>query len=249
MISNLELEENNRTSPIFLSSNADGTKSLLVGDRNTELGLYAPEDGGFILAQRGQNTLPSRNGSKAMAHIFARPFTRLLHRANGMLRLTRGEVFIDAHNAVELETDSVGIKLASGALASIMVFQGNTYVKACSPLGSVSVMVNGKSFSLNPGEELLVSNSMPDQLEICPADGIGRRLSHSVSAGDRYVTISDFAIISMLSNSNCLATVVHSNDNSNRSLLGRVLKTAATVDTVLKYRGAYSARARQQSAP
>jgi len=109
-------------------------------------------------------------------------------------------------------------------------------------MGIVSVKVGGKSIELNPGEEVLVTNHKPDETEIHPSDGLGRRLSHSIAVGPHFITVSEFAIITMLSNSDSLAGGVHSNAAANKRLVDRLLKTAATVDVVLKYKGAYTAK-------
>ncbi|MBX9725549.1 MAG: hypothetical protein K2X81_29395, partial [Candidatus Obscuribacterales bacterium] len=137
---------------------------------------------------------------------------------------------------------SVEIQTFKGALASVRVHDGSTYVSACGASGTVSIIVNGQHIMLNSGEEMVISNHKPDDSEIHPSDGLGRRNSHTTAYGSKYVTISDFSIISMVSNHETLFAFHNSESSSERKLLDRLLKTAATVDLVLKYRGAYTAK-------
>jgi hypothetical protein len=85
----------------------------------------------------------------------------------------------------------------------------------------------------------MVTTHRPDVSEFHPGDGIGRRNRHISEIGAYFVTVSDFAIASMLSSSSVIESLRHSNDSANKRLLARLLKTAVTVDLVLKYRGAY----------
>jgi hypothetical protein len=142
-----------------------------------------------------------------------------------------------------VRTASASVRTTKGALATVKTLQGNTYVRSISNLGTVFVSVENKTIALHPGEEMLISNHTPDASEVHPVDGLGRRNTQTTKAGQHFVSISDFSIITMLSSSESMAGVVHSKDESARRIFARTLKTAAAVDLVLRYRGAYSARA------
>ena len=243
MVSTLEAEEDNLTTlPVILQSAGPGTTSVSVGNCNAELHLFSLADGGSIVASTEQNTMPSKFVGKLSAQIYAKPKTRFLNTAPGSLFLTSGEIFVNTYAPVEVRTEFAEIQASKGALASVKSIQGCTYIRSCSGMGIVSVKVGGKSIELNPGEEVLVTNHKPDETEIHPSDGLGRRLSHSIAVGPHFITVSEFAIITMLSNSDSLAGGVHSNAAANKRLVDRLLKTAATVDVVLKYKGAYTAK-------
>jgi hypothetical protein len=176
--------------------------------------------------------------------VYARPHSKLVQNAHGQIQLACGEVFINAEKALVMLAGDVEIQADRGAMLAAEVIQGRVYVRACSPAGTISVKVERNSITLNPGEELVVTSHNPDASEISPADGIGRRNTRHMRIGQRYVVINEFAIITMLSKSAAMENIVHSKKASEKKLLERMLKTAATVDTVLKYRGAYAASLR-----
>jgi hypothetical protein len=185
--------------------------------------------------------LQSKITGKLKAQVYARPMSKLIH-SSGTLRVSQGEVFVDAFAPVQLSTESAFIHAGKGALASVKCIQGNTYIKSCSPRGTVFVEVAGKSIELNPGEELLVTDHKPDASEVRPADGLGRRHCQTTALAGRYITLSDFSIITLLSNTDSMTDLVHSRDSQSRRLVDRMLKTAAAVDLVMKYKGSYYAR-------
>jgi hypothetical protein len=241
MTSTIDSEQDS-TTPLMLENSGSDTTAISVGDRNAQLRLLELADGTSSISSVDQETLQSRFGSKLNAQLYAKPQTNFLY-ANNKIRLTKGELFVNATSAsVELKTDAADIQAGKGALVSVRTLQGSTYVKSCSGSSTVNVIINGKTFALNTGEELLVTDHKPDDSEIHPADGIGRRQTSTSMAGRHYVTISDFAIITMLSQSDALAQVVHASDSESKRLLNSILKRAAAVDTVMKYRGAYSAK-------
>jgi len=228
--------------PVMLQTVGMGTTAVSIGNNTAELRMFALADGTSTLLPSGQTTLPVKFAGNISAQIYAKPQSRFLHTAPGAIHLSKGEIFVNTAAAVEIKTDAATVQTTKGALASIKSIQGCTYVRACSGLGSVKVVVDKRIIELNPGEELVVTSHQQDESEAHPADGLGRRYSHSMQIGQHHVTVNDFAIITLLTNSNSLAGVAHSNDAAARKLMDRMLKTAATVDLVFKYRGAYSAK-------
>lgn len=103
-------------------------------------------------------------------------------------------------------------------------------------------MAGSKGMPLNSGEELLLTDHEPDDYDIQPVDGLGRRNTRKFLVGHKHVAISDFSIMSLISNHESLLVLRSSSVSSERRLIDRMLKTAATVDVVLRYRGAYKAR-------
>jgi hypothetical protein len=228
--------------PVMLQTVGMGTTAVSIGSDTAELRMFSLADGTSTLLPSGQMTLPAKFAGKISAQIYAKPQSRLLHTAPGAIHLSKGEIFVNTNAAVEIKTEAATVQTTKGALASVKSIQGCTYVRACSGLGTVKVVVDKRIIELNPGEELVVTSHKQDESEMHPSDGLGRRFSHSMQIGQHHVTVNDFAIITLLTNSDSLASVAHSNDAAARKLMDRMLKTAATVDLVFKYRGAYTAK-------
>jgi mucin-19 len=180
-------------------------------------------------------------GQRAGARIYASARAGFVQGENGVIDLSSGELFINAVEPVELRSGAVLVLANSGALVNLQSRSGVTQVRSCSGAGAVEVTVDGTRIRLNAGEEIIVTACRPDSGALYPADGIGRRHSRISRTGSHYVTLSDFAIITMISNSGTISGLSHANDAADRHLFARLLKSAATVDTVLKYRGAYTA--------
>ena len=233
------LDENDEPSP---SDYFESTNECATSNTNGEFVLYNfdKSDGLLLSAKTNSEAITQRTKSaKIVAQFFANPRTRVQQTAANVVRLVEGEVFITASSPLAISTDHVDVIACKGALASVKSFQGNTYVRSCSPAGTVSLKVNGKKIALNPGEEMLVAQHKPDASEVNLADGVGRRHSHTIAVGDKHITISDFAIITLLSNTAALAGLRRSGGEG-KQLVERILKIAATIDTVLKHRGAYT---------
>jgi hypothetical protein len=69
------------------------------------------------------------------------------------------------------------VRVSKGALVSVSVCDGRTYVRSCGELGTVIVNVEGRALPVNCGEEILVTDHTPITSEMNPSDGIGRRNS------------------------------------------------------------------------
>jgi fibronectin-binding autotransporter adhesin len=164
-------------------------------------------------------------------------FTRTLAED---MHLSSGEVFLDVSGTVHLTAGPVEVKATSGALVSVSTDGRCTFVRSCSGSGYVSTRVSGRTFVLNPGEEILVTGHKPDDLQTCASDGLARRNSRTVACGSLYVTVSDFSIISLVTNHEKLSQLHDSSIRADRRLLARLLKCAASVEVVLGNRGAYN---------
>ena len=193
------------------------------------------------LVKSDDHVISWENGEygKIQARFVSAPNTSLV-RTNNSLFIETGEIFLDALSPVEIETRVARVRAAKGALISIQVSNGCTYVRVCSNNGTVAVSVKGTVIDLHSGEELLVTAHKPESSECMPGDGIGRRFVRTTTIDDRFVTISDFSIISMLSSSTHVPSI---QSTSGKKLINqvtsRILKTAAAVDVALKHRGAY----------
>jgi mucin-19 len=227
---------------VLTDSEIPGVTVVSVGESDVEFSVVSLNNAGSMIVPAGKADLQLRGG-KAVARIYAGPATAFDHANGGAIYLKRGEIFLDAARTVEVSTDLFTVAATRGALVSVRSFQGGAYVRACGTAGSVSVRVGRRIIELSSGEELLVTNHKPQPYEIKPADGLARRNSRSAAAESHlYTTISDFAIVSMLSSSSSLSPVLHSLDPLNKRLIDRLLKAAASVDAVFGKRGPYQSR-------
>lgn len=178
----------------------------------------------------------SINGAEA----FVNPKSKLIRRKDGTVKLLEGEFFLRVSDSVRVSVESAEVTAEKGALVSIKINQGCSYIRACNASGTVRVHVCGQTFVLNSGEELLLTSHKPEQFELSPNDGVGRRHSHTLAiTNNLYATISDFAIVSLITASTPIAELRHS--PRNKQIIGKMLKTAATIDVVLRHRGPYTA--------
>ncbi|MBX9720117.1 MAG: hypothetical protein K2X81_01880, partial [Candidatus Obscuribacterales bacterium] len=227
------------TLPLILKRTEPGASTVSVGNHGAELAMHRLANGNSVLvAAEDVGTVEG----KQCAQIFAKPKAQFTHGDNGVIQLRQGEIFLNTSTPISVKTEMIEMRAAKGALVGIRSIDGCTYVRVCSGLGTVSVLIDGKSISLSSGEEMIVSNHKLDPSEIHPFDGLGRRNSHSTAFGNKHITISDFSIMSMIANHDSLLAMNKSNALADRHLMNRMLKTAATVDVVLKYRGAYARR-------
>ena len=235
--------EENTSLPVQLRQIDSETTAVAVGNNNAELSLFSKDEVSTLIPAaygRSAGGSPAHNSSRATkqtSQIFARPNSQLLHRKDGTIKLLRGEIFMSTADSIKIRIASAEIQAEKGALMSVSSNQGCSYIRDCSGAGTVTVHINGKTIVLNAGEELLLTNHKPDQSELNPEDGVGRRHSRTMTIGNTYATISDFAIITLISSSAPVSDL----RSSNKQIINRMLKTAATIDMVLKHRGPYTA--------
>ncbi len=237
LLSPVEANRESLTSLTLAMKRTGTTCEIKVGQHAAKLRVFGIEGHEAIVPA---DESPIELG-KQIAQVYASPKAQLTHSTDG-LSLQKGELFINASARIRVRTSSAEIHALKGALASVRVLDGITYIRACGASGTVSAIVAGQPIALGSGEEMVISNHKPDDSEIRPSDGLGRRNTHTIAYGSKYVTISDFSIISMVSNHETLFAFHNSENSSEKKLLDRLLKTAATVDIVLKHRGAYASK-------
>ena len=184
---------------------------------------------------------PVSSKSRLLAEIYSSKNARI-KRVNDDLMVGDGEVFVSTSSTLKVWTEFAEILTKSSAMVSIRSDAGCTYLRSCSGAGTVSVRLDGTTIDLNPGEEILISQHKPVESITNPHDGVGRRGTHTSKIGRHYVTITEFSIISLLSNSVFVPKFIRSSDASTKRILNHVLKTAATLDVALKHHGAYLAK-------
>jgi hypothetical protein len=155
----------------------------------------------------------------------------------------RGSAFIQALTNMAVKTNFGDVVIKKGAMVALDSTGGALRVKSCSGPGHTTVRLAGKSISLAPGQELLVSTRKPTKELLAPADGVGRRMvsQHSLMS-DLHIAVSDISLVSYLQNAHFLSHLRASTSPVEKRMLGALLKTAASIETVTRARGAYTAR-------
>jgi hypothetical protein len=166
--------------------------------------------------------------------------------AERTIRLNVGAIFLKASDATTIQT-AIGIVNAQrGAVVLTEQSKEGLRVKAMSGLGHVTVIVEGKTIQLPPGQELLVSDHQPSDAEIMPADGVGRRsLAKTKLNNNLHAVQSDFSLISLMRSAKYLEELRKHNSSEFDELTKQLLKTAASVELTTRERGRYYVQPKQ----
>jgi len=225
---------------VIVEQAENGASIVSVGNSNTELELVDKNGANRLVIKAESGSLIAKSTQKPNAQILVRAGSRISQAADGSICLEKGELLLNATNAVAIKTDLVELYARRGALAAVAQSQGRTCIKSCGAAGTIVVKIDGRLIALNAGEELLITDHQLDRSEIHPGDGLGRRNSVTRAYGDHYTSISDFAIITFMANSDLVTRLATSSTSTNKQIIARMLKAAAAVESVTKYRGAYS---------
>ncbi|MBX9772447.1 MAG: hypothetical protein K2X29_13815, partial [Candidatus Obscuribacterales bacterium] len=233
MVSNVRLE-NSQSEQISTNRQADFT-DVKIGKHNSDYKVFAKKDGTNFVTAGSDDVLPAK--CELVAQVFAQRRSILRHEA-GRITLGTGEMLLNAHQTMQITTTLATVKVENGALAFVSSTENGTCIRVLSSAGTVSAFVDSQKISVSSGEELLVTRNKPSTSTSHFKDGVGRRNTNTSDCGSKYITTSDFSILSMLSNSDCF----DARSERNKQLIARILKTAATVDVVFRTRGPYTAR-------
>lgn len=228
-----------KLSPFVLRSDNAGSSELRVGNCCTKFYLYKLADGTTrLVAADHQET---SGLGKSIASIHCAGGTILQHTTNGDLNLIAGEVFVNTFDHLRLNTKHGILDAKIGALFVLKSVENCSYLRVCSGPGTVCQTVGGTHISLSSAEELMVSTQAMDLVDARSADGVARRFTHNTRIGNKHLSISDFSMLALLKNSDCLTKIIQSNNPADKHLLQQLLKTAASVEIALKHRGVYKA--------
>jgi hypothetical protein len=163
-----------------------------------------------------------------------------------VLTMRSGEMFINPLFDTTIRTAVAEIKARKGALLTVSVEEFGLRVAACSGPGDVTVEVGGRTITMAPGEEIIISERMLQNNDRLKADGIGRRhFIDGALANGLYVTTCDISIISMMTNAQHLQSLRHPTTPMEKGITAKLLTGAAAVQTVTQSRGAYQSRQRE----
>ena len=215
----------------------DGITELVVGKLSNELSLFKFKNGTSLLVPVNANSLEGFEG-KVSARIFAKSRTKLAANEAGIVCLNDGEIFLSANGPNEVVAENVKIRAGKGSLLSVQKTNGNTLIRLFSGSAGLSVTVGNQEFALNPGQEIFVGDRSSSSTLL--NDKVGRRNTQTTSCGGRFVTFSDFSIVTTLAKPGSLSELMCSQVAWQKGVLARILKTAAVVDTVFRNRGNYT---------
>lgn len=154
-----------------------------------------------------------------------------------------GSAFVNALTNLTVKTRFGDIAIKKGAMVALESAGDAVRVKSCSGPGHATVRLAGKNISLAPGQELLVTSHKPSTEQLAPADGVGRRLisQHSLMA-DLHIAVADISLVSFVQHADYLGKLRTSTSPVEKRMLSSLLKTAASIETVTRARGAYTAK-------
>jgi hypothetical protein len=226
---------------------ADGSNSIMFDGVRFETRSAKPV--AFASTLRPDNDLISCRSDKQLfwnsdQHgrvntITCRKGTQIQLKDN-FVHILDGQAFVEAATSMGVKVPHGFVTLKKGALVQIEIREHNVYIRACSDIGDVTVYGCDSSFPLHPGQEAILCSSRPDQQDMRPADGIGRRNQQLKEAGSGFIVLSDFSLLSMMFNLPVLRDSVQPAD---RKVVERLLKSAAAIDVSSRHRGPYSAPA------
>ena len=185
------------------------------------------------------STKPSGKNSTVIGRIFSASNSEYSVSKSGGLYVHRGEMFAHISENIRIDARDISIAAQKGSVLAVRLEDDSTIVRACTGVGELLVEVDGHLIRLNSGEEIAISAVRGTRHFAQPLDGVARRNSKVLNLGSHVVRISDFSIISFLMKERAPNSLFRSSNKADKQLLAKVLKTAATVDTVLKNRGAY----------
>jgi len=163
--------------------------------------------------------------------------------------LTEGEVLISArHDTILSAGDHCKILVTAGSAALASNLGGVLVVRAVyqGAREPVRLFLNGRSLGLSVGEELGVGNSKEDLRQALQNDNIGRRRVKQLAIdGDTQVVRSEVSLVSLLERSGVLTQLRANPDRDNRTLMTKIVKTAACLLQVTSRHGPYSSVALQ----
>jgi hypothetical protein len=131
------------------------------------------------------------------------------------------------------------VRIKKGALALIAAEDDGCRVIACSGPNHVTMVVDGRSITLAPGQEVLVSSNVGEGQT--KADGIGRRNFRQFSSDAKFVGICEVSLITVLSNRAELKALRAPRTVSEKRLAESLLRTAAAVCVLTQNRGPFHA--------
>jgi hypothetical protein len=171
--------------------------------------------------------------------------TQVSHEGKGVLNLRSGEMLVAASSQLAIKCGRVKVSIAKGAYVLISRRAKVMKVKDLTErsMGSVRVYAGDKSFNLKAGQEIILSGSDKTLTEIASRDGIGRRRVKSVQlAAGAKMLLGEFSLVSMMRRDGLLFTMLHSQNDRDKEIARKLIKTAACLMYATGSHGSYSTK-------
>lgn len=179
--------------------------------------------------------------------ILAAEGTELSTPAAGQIKMGSGAMFVCAADDTIVKAALAAVHMTAGALATIEAVPGILRVKCLSGPGHVALLTEGHNFALRPGQEVLLANHVPGEVDVSPADGVGRRAMTAANLGPRaHAVFCDFSIVTLLKSATYLKNLRQQTSPAFAEMMTRLMKTIAAVEFVGSQRGRYSTHQQQQ---
>ena len=155
--------------------------------------------------------------------------------------LQSGWYLIAPHHHTGIRTAWCGISVSRKAIALVHLKEHkvSVYDMSDSHAGDIRVSIGRKKIGLHPGQQFSVRHNA-DTVSGAPQVAIAVRNPQKVVLGEGLSGLfSEFSIPCALSNANLYKTLSHSNNRHDRAVLNRILKSAASVQTITSEYGPY----------
>jgi hypothetical protein len=179
--------------------------------------------------------------------MFAKDGTELMTESTGAVSLFSGTMLVKAPTGTRVRTDLGEIRVDDPAVLAVASAPGAVRVNTCDGQDAVWALTGRHRIELNPGTEMLLTDHTPSSEEAYAHDGVGRRkvtatqLPNGIS-----VVLSDFSIMSLMSNGKHLKTLKKPDTPTDSQLVDHVLSTAAILNMTTASRGGYFAQPDQE---
>ena len=187
-------------------------------------------------------------GSQATQELKAREDGSARHNHSTgavSILLESGEMVIHPVFDTTIKSPYAQVNVRKGALMSVSLDPSGLRVINCGSMGSVTVSVGDQVITLASGEEIVVADHALSNEDMYRADGIGRRdFRDQMLPGGLHAARCDVSIFSLLANTDHLQALRHPGSALEKALAGKLLKTAAALQTITQTHGAYQARPR-----
>jgi hypothetical protein len=214
-------------------------KSASASD--TTSGAVTAKDEDFAVAHcfmEGSNRI-QMIGSRGGLQSVLRPRQRIAD-GTATIAARRGHMLLNPLMSLKVETTFGEIEAKRNALLSLSIDDNSLHVVNCGKIGDVKVRTAHGIIEINPGEETVVTTARQYH---GASDGIGRRRIRPLgTAAGNNLFVSDVSLSSMIGASEHLQALRNPMHPIEKSIAGRLLKTAAAIDLSTRSRGAYSAR-------
>ena len=173
-------------------------------------------------------------------HFRSTPGSQYSLSGKDAIRLAAGSLLIDSHRPITVSTPMATTIVRSGTLLLVRVQAGNDRILIVhdNNHGKAKLVCEKFFIRLAPGEDALVTDHEPAYREIVGHDEIGRRRVkvHNIH-GDSHVTTSEYSILQALERDPLLYELCRSRHRRDRTLKGKIIKTAAILSQVTSDHG------------